>query len=395
MLTRRNFLASGIAATISHRCLAQQPTSPSIQTSLLIPEQFRSGPNYTLAAQTGVAAHHYQFRIMTRWGMLPASGINQLRIRLYEMQCLELAMDERWQLQSIQGAFDSLEKTPEGALLILRDPIGTLLRTPRGLQKLVGQRLNEIDKRAGGSTRRELAARLGCDPETTNPLLARMLDEISTRNKVGKIAARIGMSVAVPGLGLLALNTDIEKTVTTYLPSEINRSLDQHLARAGVRRSIRQQFLTNMAFTTTEKLVLMEYLKILSEVSGRYSLIENAAAATNETQALAVLEETARLVTLHRKEPLNEIRFIGLTCCRRKSGPQVLVASVDYLSATPDVQTMAQTIRKQFPMGEVELQILGTCSTGAREILEKSEITVKHQLREEFSVPELDDKQSK
>lgn len=393
MLTRRIFLAGGVACTLSRMARADQPGGQSVPTSSIVPEKYLKGPHYELSPRTGIHAHQYQFQIITSWGVLPATGLNQLRVRLYEMQCLELAMDERWKLQSVQGAFDSLEKTPEGALLIIRDPIGTLLRTPRGLQKLVGQRLNELDRRAGGSTRRELAARLGCDPETTNPLLSRVLDEVSTRNKVGKIAARIGMSVAVPGLGLLALNTDIENTVTNYLPSEINQSLDQQLAKSGVRKSIREEFLTNLAFTTTEKLVLMEYLNLLSEVPGRYSLIENAAAARNATQALAVLEETAHLVSLHRQKPLSEIRFMGLTCCRRQSGPQYLVASADYLSATADIPTIANAIRKQFPSGEVELQVLGTCSEGAREILEKSRIDVKDQLREEFSVPELDEKQ--
>ena len=392
MLTRRLFLAGGATFAITRATQAIQPPTQTVQTSSIVPDQYLKGPHYELSPRTAIHKHHYQFQIITSWGVLPAVGLNQLRIRLYEMQCLELAMDERWQLQSIQGAFDSLEKTPEGALLIIRDPIGTLLRTPRGLQKLVGQRLNELDKRAGGSTRRELAARLGCDPETSNPLLARTLDEISTRNKVGKIAARIGMSVAVPGLGLLALNTDIEKTVTSYLPSEINRSLDQHLAKAGVRHNVREPFLTNFAFTTTEKLVLMEYLNLLKEVPGRYSLIENAAAAKNETQALAVLEETAHLVTLHRREPLSEIRFIGLTSCRRKSGPQLLIASVDSLSATADIPKIAQAIRKQYPTGDVELQILGSCSPGAKQILEQSQISVKHDLREKFSVPKLDEK---
>jgi hypothetical protein len=216
-----------------------------------------------------------------------------------------------------------------------------------------------------------------------------MLDEISTRSRVGKIAARIGMSVAVPGLGLLALNTDIKKNVTAYLPSEINESLNKQLHKSGVAKGIREQFLSNLSFTTTEKLYFIEYLKMLDGVPVRFSLIENAAAATNETQSLAVLEEAAHLVTLHRRDALTEIRFVGLTSCKRKQGPQIVIASVDYLSPTADVGRMAKVIKQNTPNQSVELHVMGQCSPQAQEFLAQSNITVKDNLREPFSVPGL------
>jgi hypothetical protein len=389
MLNRRTFLMGTLLLSAGKNSRAQQITPQIVNTSSVIPDKLLKGPNYELAPRLSLTAHHYQFQIITTWGVLPANGLNQLRVRLYEMECLKLAMDERWQPQSIQGAFDSLEKTPEGALMILRDPIGTIIRTPQGLKKLVEQRFNEADRRAGGSTRRELAAKLGCDPETSNPLLSRMLDEISTRSRVGKIAARIGMSVAVPGLGLLALNTDIKKNVTAYLPSEINESLNKQLHKSGVAKGIREQFLSNLSFTTTEKLYFIEYLKMLDGVPVRFSLIENAAAATNETQSLAVLEEAAHLVTLHRRDALTEIRFVGLTSCKRKQGPQIVIASVDYLSPTADVGRMAKVIKQNTPNQSVELHVMGQCSPQAQEFLAQSNITVKDNLREPFSVPGL------
>lgn len=392
MLNRRTFLMGSILVSVEKFCQSQQITPQNVTTSSIVPPYLMKGQNYEIAPRISLNAHHYQFQIITTWGVLPADGLNQLRVRLYEMDCVRMAMEERWQLQSVQGAFDSLEKTPEGALMIIRDPIGTIIRTPLGLKKLVEQRFNEADRRAGGSTRRELAAKLGCDPETTNPLLSRMLDEISTRSRVGKIAARIGMSVAVPGLGLLALNTDIKKNVTAYLPSEINDSLNKQLQQAGVARGIREQFLSNLSFTTTEKLYFIEYLKMLDGVSGRFSLIESAASAINDTQALAVLEETAHLVSLHRKEPLTEIRFVGLTIFKRKQGPQIVVASVDYLSPTANVGSMARVIKQNTTNQAVELHIMGHCSPEAKEFLTKSNITVKDNLRDPFSVPGIKEK---
>jgi hypothetical protein len=354
---------------------------PEFEAKDVLPESLLAGEHYRIEPQVKLVAHHYQFVIVTRWGKLPARGINMLLLRLHELNAIEQAFKERWAPKELEGALKTLLKTPEGALMILSDPIGTVFRTPRNLKRLAAPALNEQDRRAGVDVRRRLAARLGCDPETRNPILKALLDQLALREKAGNLAGKIGLSVAVPGLGLLSLNADMQNDIVNKLPSEINKEIDAELAQLGSPAPVRKRFLDSRAFTTTERLVFMAQLRKLKKIPGAVSLVENAAAARDESQALSVLEENRMLLQLVEKHPDTKIEFIGLPVARLEDDSIAIVASVDLLSTGPAFENLRETLRKQFPTQEIDLRLAGGISSAARKLLAESKIAVTENLR--------------
>lgn len=270
--------------------------------------------------------------------------------------------------------------------MVLSDPLGTIFRTPRNLKRLAAPALNEQDRRAGVDVRRRLAARLGCDPETSNPILKTMLDQLALREKAGNLVGKIGLSVAVPGLGLLSLNADMQNDIVNKLPSEINKEIDAELARLGSGEQIRKRFLENPAFTTTERLVFMSQLRKLKEIPGAVSLVENASVARDESQALAVLEENWLLMQIAEEQSITKIDFIGLPVAIRDPESYVIVASVDLLSTGPAFEHLRATLRKDLPTQKIELRIAGGASAEARRLLNQSKIIVTDSLRAPLTV---------
>jgi len=355
--------------------------APVFEAKDVLPESLLTGEHYRIEPQVQLVGYHYQFVIVTRWGRLPARGVNMLLLRLYELNAIEQALKERWAPKELEGALKTLLKTPEGALMILSDPLGTILRTPRNLKRLTSPALNEQDRGAGVDVRRRLSARLGCDPETRNPILKALLDQLALREKAGNLAGKIGLSVAVPGLGLLSLNADMENDIVNKLPSEINAQIDAELAQLGSPQPIRKRFLANAAFTTKERLAFMSHLRQLKEIPGAVSLVENAAAARDESQALSVLEENWLLLQFLDKHAVQKIEFTGLPVARLEDDSIAVFASVDLLSTGPAFENLRETIRKQFPTQKTDLRLAGGVSDTARTLLAESKIGVTGNLR--------------
>lgn len=367
--------------TLCAQVATRTPSETEFEARDLLSESILSGEHYRIESAVTLKNHHYEFVIVTRWGKLPARGLNMLHLRLHELDAIERALRERWAPKELEGAFRTLRKTPEGALMILADPIGTIFRTPKNLKRLAAPALNEQDRRAGIDVRRRLAAKLGCDPETSNPILKMLLDELTLREKAGNLAGKIGLSAVVPGLGLLSLNADMQNDIVNLLPSEINAKIDAELSQLGSPADVRKRFLESRAFTTTGRLVFMSQLRKMRQIPGAVSLVENASTAQDETQALGVLEENWMLLKLIEKHPKLEISFIGLPVATLEDESVSVLASVDYLSESQYFETLRETLRRRYPTQKIELQLAGRASESARRLLTESKISVSEGLR--------------
>ncbi|HSG71599.1 MAG TPA: hypothetical protein VLA12_14355, partial [Planctomycetaceae bacterium] len=145
----RCWLISCGCGSVCAQVATQGPSETEFEAKDLLPKSILSGEHYRIESAVTLKNHHYEFVIVTRWGKLPARGINMLYLRLHELDAIERALRERWAPKELEGAFRTLRKTPEGALMILTDPIGTIFRTPKNLKRLAAPALNEQDRRAG------------------------------------------------------------------------------------------------------------------------------------------------------------------------------------------------------------------------------------------------------
>jgi hypothetical protein len=234
---------------------------------------------------------------------------------------------------------------------------------------MVNQYLDPTDRRAGPANRRKLATELDCDPETTNPVLKKLLDEMSLKLGGGSLVTQAAMSF-VPGLSVLPTTAQMKETIANSPPSVINDEIDKELEAAGVEKSIRSRFRYSASFTTMQRLHLMSQFRALDGVQNRAALIEGAAEAHTEAEAFSSTREGKMLVDIREQKPIRRPEFVGLPLAVLDNGTHVLVCTYDYVTNTQEVGDGVAAYRASNPNVPTVFVTAGRVSPAARKTLE-------------------------
>ncbi len=270
-----------------------------LEVAAVLPAAQRSGPGYTVAPEAPVVGHNAMFRIQTRYGIVPAHGRNMLELRCYETRCTEEAAKIRGVRQILEGALASLDETVEGAETLLLDPAGSIRRAPKGLDRMVRSKLDWAGLRSGTPERRQLAVSLGCDPETNNPVLSWMLNEIEIQQLIGSVPVQF-----IPYTGIFRLTADITDEVASTPPHELNERIEKELAAEGAGENLRRDFCRCGHFTTVERLLFMNQYRRLKGVTNRDALLRFAVEGDSETDALGTIEMAYALAAVHARRAI-------------------------------------------------------------------------------------------
>lgn len=350
-------LSYSVLLTHSARpCLGQAlpPASdspPPLRVNDVLRSEVIDGADYRIVDPVVRKGHRLKFRIETTWGPLHAEGVHMLQLRLSEMPALARVKAMQRSPQLVKGVFGVVENTPRGAGGLLTDPAAAVLSVPEGIRRAVESRVRPEDRRAGGATRRRLALELGCDPETSNPLLKDTLSEVALRRGAGGLAGKVGLSMLLPGLGLIPASAEFQRTITQKLPHEIHEEIEIQLLAIGTSDKTITEFLKNNHFTTTQRLLLATFLTTLEDVDGRSDFVEAVARARNDSDALATLHETALALRLHQQRPLQRLTGHLPTVATQRNGGTVVIYCADYLPLDADLSDILPAAPGQLPPG--------------------------------------------
>ena len=350
---------------------------------VLPPEQLR-GRGYIVADRVPVVDHNFSFCIRTRFGKIPAHGRNMLELRLHEVQCIEQAAQIRGVRRILEGMFGALDETVEGAETLLTDPVGSIERAPKGLERMVKGKLDYATRRAGSPERRQLALALGCDPETRNPILKRMLDEIELQRLIGSLPVQF-----IPYTGIFRLTADIKDEVASTPPHEINERIERELANCGAPKGLRRSFCRSKHFTAVQRLLLMQHYRELSRTKNCNALLELAVEGNSEADALGAIEVGQALARLHAQRPLAELMprglpvagLRGLPIAVLEDGRHLIYAPYDCIVGTEQVDSAVTAYRAACPLQPTTLMCSGQTMPDARRALEAARITVEERAR--------------
>ena len=315
----------------------QGEKAPEFSVFQVIPNDVIQGSNYRLAERVPVQEYQYVFTIRSDFGEITAHGRHMLGLRLRELKSIEAAQNLSRDPFIVEGILAPLKDTEKGLQLIINEPFESLERTPEGLELMVDQYVNPADQRAGSPDRRKLATELDCDPETRNPVLKKLLDEMTLELFAGSLVTQAAMSI-VPGLSVPATTAKMKELIVNKPPSAINKEIDGELEVAGVEKSSRTRFRYSTAFTTVQRLQLMEQFRALKDVPNRSGLIEIAANAHTEAEALSSIYKGKMLADIQKRQPIQLLKFSGLfPLAALSDGTNVLVCPYDYVTDTWEV----------------------------------------------------------
>ncbi len=357
------------------------PAGPPLvfRTADVVRPDLMRGDNYRLSEYAPLVDYKFQFELETPWGTIPAHGMAMLGIRMCELKSIEYGSRiAHKNPMFVEGVAQVACKTPLGAYILVTDPIDSLYRTAEGLKRIAVAKWSPGGVRANCGARRKLACLLVCDPESHNPVLSCLLDDMSANATAGWLGADAALNVGLPGLGFLAANAEFKQMMAFKSTREIQTDLCASLTALGIPETISTKFLASENYTTTQKMAFVYYLRKLVGIDNLTSLVEGAVDTINEAEALASIQELQLLVELRRTHPIVRATFLGMPIVTLADGSQVLVSADDYLVESPRLVEMIGRFRAEFPNAQAMLISLGRVSTGAEQQFLMAGIAVAH-----------------
>lgn len=360
---------------ISSMALGQQQTELQFSARSILPASVLQTDTYRINDRVLVSEHQFQFNIETNYGTFPVTGIPMLEKRLSELRAIQEASKLASQAVAAKSAWATLKQTPQGAGHLLSDPLGTFKQAPRGIKKMAANFIDPVSRHAGSESRRKLAANIGVDSETRNPVLNQMLNELAVRNTIGQSATKFALSAAVPGLGTLSSMENLRDTVASKTPHELLGQIDAELTQMGTWGPVKDTFVKSRNWTLLEKLTFMQSYKQLAGVQHADVLLHMANRDGSEAEILRRLISVRLLAELHSKNPVQSLSDAGLPIAWLKDGQIVGVCSIDYLTNSPEVQQVASGFRKNNPTKTISLLSAGWVSPEAQKTFSENKVT--------------------
>ncbi|SMP73843.1 hypothetical protein SAMN06265222_11723 [Neorhodopirellula lusitana] len=349
---------------------------PVFRVQEVVAAEIIQGPDYHLDIDVPVRQNLYLYKIHTPYGDIQALGSNMLEQRLREMHAIENACKLVRDPQLVKGIVETFRQTPQGARVVLTDPGGTIMRAPKGFRRMASNLLNPQNARAGGEDRRRFAVSIGCDPETTNPVLIPLLDNLAVRKSIGKNGSNLGMNVVLPGLGLLSVTKDFDNELITQSPSEINSGIEKELQAMGVWEPVARQFCRERSYTTMQRMIFMGHLRTLKDVQNFQYLVYRATTAYDESEGLGMIRELRLIRRLHEQHGVISIDLQGLPVVMLRDSSVVIVNASDYIFDSQDMRDAMASFRRTRPNDPAIFITAGKVSEDAKVMLANFDVQV-------------------
>jgi hypothetical protein len=293
-------------------------------------------------------------------------------LRLSEIPAI-IKLDETSKTGTFVKSMASTAVQPlESAGNMLLNPVDTVTGLPSGVGRLfdrVGmgadrlwdtatdsdqgglERTKEVAEETGTITRnvlgyeqerRELAKKLGVDPYTTNPVLSKKLDEITTTAFRAHVAVNTAISVFVPASIILTGVRTTDNLVWDTPRADLVVRVEEKLENLKVAPAQKNLFMNNPAIPLSLQVAIVENLDRLANVRGRSQVVTLAGSAATESQSRFLATSLRMLIEYHeKKKPLTAVAAPGPLVGRDRDNTLVLPAPVDYLSWTERVASFA------------------------------------------------------
>jgi hypothetical protein len=379
-------LTLGIAAIA---VAADYEKPPILSAKDIVPAAILAGKGYTVDDKVATDGLLGRYTIRSAAGTFRAHGLEMLSVRVSELPAIQHLKGVSHSKVFVTAARNAAEKPVKAAVNMVTHPKETVQGLPAGVGRFFDRvqsganRLVEAasssgsgEDRAGiflkgGGTaardalgyeqeRRALAKELKVDPYTSNPVLAKQLDDVAWVSFSGRLGTNVVMSVVVPGsIAISATNFTNDLVWDTPRGDLIVRN-ETVLKNLGVSETPARAFMKNAAIPLSVKTDLVQGLEKLGHVKGRAAVVALAATARSEEQA-RFLAAAVRL--LGKGHALEEVTAIGTVVGREKGGI-VVPAPVDYVSWTERVARFAN--RGDLKASERSIWLTGKMSPRAR-----------------------------
>jgi len=365
---------------------------PTLDAAMLAPPALLNASGYTIDSTVPVMGYMGQFTLRAPAGTFNADGTEMLSIRVNELA----AIAQLSQL-SQSGVFaDALAasamKTGAAIGQAVMNPVATLSGLPAGVGRFFQSATTTIsratessagpDSSSGASdtamnllgvnkAKRRIAKQAGADPYTTNPVLAKQLDDLARAAVAGGVSLDVALAVSTAGIATaISTTATVSNLVWDRSPEDIRTIHEQKLAAMGVDADTVRAFVTNRWFTPTLSVPFVEHLAQMQAAKGRGAVVALAGTVASEGEARFMLNAVsmARQIDTERDRVV-ALDLVGrIMVVRTRGGRMEVPAPVDYVVWTEPVKAFAE--RKDLKGTRRNILVTGLESPRARDGLQ-------------------------
>ncbi len=190
--------------------------------------------------------------------------------------------------------------------------------------------------------RRDLAKGLGVDPYTTNPVLAKKLDDMAWVAFSGRFGIQAATSAVMPYSMVMSAVTITNTTVYDTPAADLLNRAKATFVATGASDAAVTALMKNPQYSLSVLAALAQGCQRLQGVDGVASVVGFAAIARTQDETRGVTATVNMLARHHESaEPITRVSAPGPIVGRTARGKLVLPAPVDYVAWTERVARLA------------------------------------------------------
>ena len=322
-------------------------TPAALPAADFVPAESMEGPSHRVGSQAYSDGLHNTYFLVTRSGDIEVTGTSALLERIREIYALEHLRGISKTDEFTDGLKKSATGKLEGAAAIVRDPVGTIKKVPKGASRFfgrIGEGIKggrseaEAGSALGGLTgvskaRAKLAAQLGISPYTTNEELQRELTNVARASAGGGLVVSAATAaITGPASGVtsaLGVNQVLQDTLINSTPEDLRIINRKKLLQLGVNRSVADEFLMHPWFSPWHETIITDALAGIGV--NPTAFLDTACKALTPEDAFYFQRLALILAKYHAETPLKSIRSErGLVTALDSANTLVVPVSLDY-----------------------------------------------------------------
>jgi hypothetical protein len=345
---------------------------PELKASEILQPEILRGPYHTVREPVPTSSGMNEFVIDSQFGLFEADGNEMLLRRIKEVYAIAQLKDVS-RTDQFKNSLVKAAKSPlVAAKNLIKDPVETLSNVPKGVMKFFNKAGNKIksvgEKKDDGNdaegskaqqalgfskAKREIALSMGIDPYSSNPVIAKELEEIAWASWAGGFAfTAVTFPISGPaGMALTATNvtSSAERLLREKTPADLKAINRRALTAMGGSARSADKILSNGAFSPTNATTFTLNLQSLDHVENRGAFIRTAAENSSSEADAVFCVQTARIMSqLHMGEaPLARVVMVGdFPVSIARDGMVVVALQWDYAAWTEAAASFVHEVEK-------------------------------------------------
>jgi hypothetical protein len=363
---------------------------PTLDAATLAPPELLKGTGFSVDPKAPVVGYMGQFTLRAPAGTFSADGTEMLAIRVGELTAIAKLSQLSQSGVFADALAASAKKTGAAIGQAVMNPVETVQGIPAGVGRFFQSASTKVSRATESNSsqsagtadaakdilgvnqaKRQIAKQVGADPYTTNPVLAKQLDDLARAAFAGGVSLDVALAVTTAGVATaISTTATVSNLVWDKSPQDIRTINENKLAAMGVNKDTVRAFVTNRWFTPTLSVPLVENLSQIPAGKGRAAVVALASTVASEDEARFMLNAVsiARQISTER-DPVVALDLVGRILVVRTRGDRIAVpAPVDYVVWTEPVRAFAE--RQNLKGAQRNILVTGLASERTREGLQ-------------------------